>query len=42
MVGRVPAPGVVVEGVKEVKEAFQATRNVKNGEKTAGFPHLLN
>jgi hypothetical protein len=34
--GGVPGPGVVEEGVIEVKEAFQAARNVQNG-----FPHLL-
>jgi hypothetical protein len=28
-----PSHGVVVEGVKEVKKAFQATRNVQNGAK---------
>jgi hypothetical protein len=34
-------PGqVVVEGVKEVKLAFQATWNVQKHAKMAGLPHL--
>jgi hypothetical protein len=41
LVGRVPALGVVVEGVKEVKEAFQAARNVQKRRKNGRFPALV-
>ncbi len=37
---RVPDPGVV-EAVKEVKEAFQAPRNVRKRRKYGRFPELI-
>jgi hypothetical protein len=41
LVGGVPGPGVVLEGVKEVKLAFKAARNIQKWHKTGIFPHLL-
>ncbi len=35
LTGGLPGQGVVVEGVKEVKKTFQATRNVQNGAKNS-------
>jgi hypothetical protein len=37
----VPGPGVVVERVKEVKEAFQAAWNVLKQRKNGRFPALI-
>ncbi len=41
LAGGVPGPGVVVEGVIEVKLTFKATRNRRNQQKTCGFAHVL-
>ncbi len=35
-----PGPGVVVEGVREVKQAFQAAKYTKTA-KNGGFVHVL-
>jgi hypothetical protein len=41
-IGRgVPGQGVVVEGVKEVKQAFPATRNVQKWCQNSRFPTLI-
>jgi hypothetical protein len=37
----VPGKGVVVEGVKEVKLAFQAAWNVRKRHKNSRFPALI-
>jgi hypothetical protein len=37
----VPHLGVVVEGVKEVKQAFQAAQNVPQRRKNCQFPILI-
>jgi hypothetical protein len=34
-------PGVVVEGVKEGKKAFQAVRNVQRWHQNGRFPALI-
>jgi hypothetical protein len=37
----VPHPGVVVEGVKEVKFAFQAAQNIQKWHKNSRFQALF-
>jgi hypothetical protein len=39
--GECPAPGVVVEGVKESNKHSKPPGIYENGTKKAGFPHLL-
>jgi hypothetical protein len=39
--GGVPGHGVVVEGVKEVKQAFQAARNVRKRCQNGWFPTII-
>jgi hypothetical protein len=41
LAGEVPCQGVVVEGVKEVKQAFQAARNIRNWRQNGRFPALI-
>ncbi len=41
MVGGVPGQGVVVEGVKGIKYAPHAARNIEKRQKTGGFLHFL-
>jgi hypothetical protein len=41
LLGAPTSPRVVVEGVIEVKETFQAARNIQKWQKTGGFTHVL-
>ncbi len=41
LAGGVPGPGVAVEGVKEVKYDFKATRNIQKRRKNGRFPALI-
>ncbi len=41
MAGGVPGPGVVVEGVIEVKYPSMPPKIYENSKKTSGFTHIL-
>jgi hypothetical protein len=41
LAGGVPGPGVVVEGVIEVKQDIKAARNIWNMRKNSRFPALI-
>jgi hypothetical protein len=41
LAGGLPGPGVVMEGVKEVKYDFYAAQNIQKRHKNGQFPALI-